>query len=207
MRVIKDIETSIKKILNATDLLASERKILLSDFAKYIYDNVSAGKSVNLIFICTHNSRRSHISQIWAQTAAAYYDIPGVKCYSGGTEATVFNPRTVKAMREMGFRIEQGDSSVNPVYKVYYSESAEPLDCFSKKYDDPFNPQKDFAAVMTCSDADENCPYIPGASARFPIRYEDPKKFDDTDLEEIKYRERCEQIAAEMLYAFSLVKK
>ncbi|MDZ7763692.1 MAG: hypothetical protein U5K00_04605 [Melioribacteraceae bacterium] len=144
--------------------------------------------------MCTHNSRRSHISQIWAQTAAEYYNIPNVKCYSGGTEATAFNPRAVNAMTKAGFKIEKKDNSDNPVYLVYYSDEKEPVKCFSKVYSDEFNPQKDFAAIMTCSDADENCPVVFGAEARFPIRYDDPKEFDGTELEEEKYDERVEQI-------------
>ncbi|NUN09747.1 MAG: protein-tyrosine-phosphatase [Ignavibacteriaceae bacterium] len=207
MYLFEMINNNIKRIAALQNGISEARKSLLESFGNYISDKLSKKETVNLNFICTHNSRRSHISQIWAQTAAAYYDIPGIKCFSGGTEATAFNPRAVKAMTELGFKIEKEEDSANPVYRVYYSESAEPILCFSKKYDDPFNPHSDFAAIMTCSDADDNCPYIPGAAARFPVRYEDPKKYDDTEQENSKYRERCEQIGAEMLYAFSLIKK
>lgn len=205
--IFKELENKIKELETGFNAVPEERKALLKSFSDYISSLMKEGMNVNLNFICTHNSRRSHISQIWAQAAAAYYGIRGVKCYSGGTEATAFNPRAVEAMRGMGFKIEQSETTTNPVYRVYFADGEEPLLCFSKKFDDPFNPQSDFAAIMTCSDADENCPYIPGASARFPVRYEDPKKYDDTELESAKYRERCEQIGAEMLYAFSLIKK
>ena len=69
------------------------------------------------------------------------------------------------------------------------------------------NPEKDFAAVMTCSHADEHCPFIPGATARIALTYDDPKDFDDTPLESEKYRERVMQIGREILYAFSQVKR
>jgi arsenate reductase len=160
---------------------------------------------INLTFICTHNSRRSHICQTWAQTAAEYFGIKNIYCFSGGTETTALNPRVVRAMRQAGFIITQNDASDNPLFLVKYSDEKEPLKCFSKVYNDPFNPQKDYAAIMTCSDADENCPVVFGADARFPIRYEDPKVFDGTPEEEKMYAERCRQIATEMLSVFRLL--
>lgn len=206
MKLINNnITAKIEMLKNSFDSIPAERRMLLNEFSVYIANQLKKEQDVNLTFICTHNSRRSHISQIWAQTAAAYYNIPNVKCYSGGTEATAFNPRAVKAMQKAGFRIETEDDSNNPVYLVYYSNDKEPVKCFSKVYSDSFNPQKDFAAIMTCSDADENCPVVFGAEARFPIRYDDPKEFDDTDLEEKKYDERVQQIGIELLYAFSKI--
>ena len=205
MLIIKKIEQNIDSLIQQFYKIPEERKILLAEFAKYISTKNKRGNKINLTFICTHNSRRSHISQIWAQTAAEYYNIKNVFCYSGGTEATAFNPRAVKAMIKAGFEITKEDESGNPVYLVKYSQDKEPLKCFSKVYNDPFNPQKDYAAIMTCSDADENCPVVFGAEARFPIRYNDPKEYDDTELEEKMYDERSEQIAVEMLYVFSKV--
>lgn len=179
------------------------RKELLDNFSKYISNKVENNSEVKLTFICTHNSRRSHMSQIWAQTAAEYFNVPNIKCYSGGTEATAFNPRAVKAIEKVGFEIEKRDNSENPVYLVHYSAEKKPLECFSKVYDDKYNPQKNYAAIMTCSHADENCPVVFGADKRFPIRYEDPKEFDGTELEEAKYLERFEQIGIEMLFVFN----
>ena len=197
---LKEVVEQFKKRFNE---IPAERKELLNLFAAHISEKVKENKNVNLTFICTHNSRRSHMSQIWAQTAAEYFNIPNVKCFSGGTEATAFNPRAVKAIRKVGFVIEQKNESDNPIYLVHYSEEKEPLQCFSKVYNDKYNPQKNYAAIMTCSHADENCPVVFGADERFPIRYDDPKEFDDTELEEIKYLERFEQIGVEMLYLFS----
>ncbi len=204
MSLFSKLEYKVIQLMNLFENIPPERKELLKSFAEYISKKLKDEKEINLTFICTHNSRRSHISQIWAQTAAEYYGIPNIKCYSGGTEATAFNPRAVKAMQKAGFKIEKKDDSVNPVYHVSYSDEKEPVECFSKVYSDEYNPQKDFAAIMTCSDADENCPVVFGAEARFPIRYDDPKEFDNTELEEAKYDERVEQIGSEMLYLFSL---
>lgn len=202
MPVINEIESQINQLKSSFNMISDERKELLKKFAGYISNNLKYGKEVNLIFICTHNSRRSHISQIWAQTAAEYYDVPNIKCYSGGTEATAFNPRAVKAMEKAGFKIEKKDDSENPVYLVYYSDDKGPLECFSKVYSDEYNPQKHFTAIMTCSDADENCPVVFGADVRFPIRYNDPKEFDNTEAEENKYSEKVEEIGREILFAF-----
>lgn len=205
MPVINEVEPKIEQLKNSFNLISDERKELLNQFAEYISTKLKDDNEINLTFICTHNSRRSHISQIWAQAAADYYGIPNIKCYSGGTEATAFNPRAVKAIMKAGFRIEKKDDSDNPLYLVYFSADKEPLKCFSKVYSDSFNPQKEFAAIMTCSDADENCPVVFGAEARFPIRYDDPKEFDDTELEEEKYNERVEQIGREMLFIFNKI--
>ena len=147
------------------------------------------------------------MSQIWAQTAAEYFNIPNIHCYSGGTEATAFNPRAVNAVKKAGFIVNQMDETENPLYLVYYSIDKPPIKCFSKVYSDKFNPQKDFAAIMTCSDADANCPVVFGSEARFPIRYDDPKEFDNTELEELKYDERFKQIGREMIYVFSKIKE
>ncbi len=146
------------------------------------------------------------MAQLWAQAAAGYFGVKEVHCYSGGTEATAFNPRAVKAMQDAGFDIKMIKQGSNPVYEVRFSNDTPAVVSFSKKYDDPFNHSKDFAAVMTCSHADENCPLVLGASSRIAITYDDPKDFDDTSSESSKYRERVHQIGREMLFAFSKVK-
>ena len=183
--------------------ISAERKVLLDEMAAYLQEKISNRKEIRLNFICTHNSRRSQFSQIWAQTAAAYYGIDAYS-YSGGVEVTAFNPRAVAAIQRDGFKVLKKEGE-NPVYFVFYSEGKEPIVTFSKVFDDAVNATKEFAAVMTCDHADENCPFIPGAEKRFPLRYEDPKAFDDTPLEEKMYSERSRQIAAELFYLFEKV--
>lgn len=195
-----------EKLVKEFSQISAERKELLNELTQFVQSQVNAGKKVYLNFICTHNSRRSHLSQIWAQAAAYYYGVPGVECFSGGTEATAFNPRAVKAMQDAGFSISKTKDGDNPVYEVRFASDAEPIIAFSKKYDDPFNHNKDFAAIMTCSHADENCPLVLGASGRIALTYDDPKEFDDTPLESAKYTERVHQIGREILFAFSQVK-
>lgn len=205
IEVLPEIEQYINESLAEFDSISTERKELLDKLAEYITGKSTEGKEVNLNFICTHNSRRSHISQLWAQAASYYYEIPNVQCFSGGTEATAFNPRSVKAMKKAGFQITGNESDENPVYDVLISNDETSLKAFSKEFSDEFNPKENFAAIMTCDSADEACPFVPGADARFPIKYEDPKVADDTPQEEAKYNERCRQISIEMLYTFSKV--
>lgn len=200
--VSKNIEAYTKEF----DQIPEERKKALRKLALFVESKVKAGEKAELIFICTHNSRRSHISQIWAQTAAAYYGIPNVVSYSGGTEATAFNPRAVKAMEDAGFKIKKTTEGTNPVYEVRFSDEATAIKAFSKKYDGEGNPKSGFGAVMTCSQADQNCPVVSGATVRVAIPYDDPKEFDGTPQETAKYAERVHQIGREILYAFSLIK-
>ncbi len=195
----------ISGLITEFDSIPEERKEQLGTLADYIRGNTADGRDSHLTYICTHNSRRSHMGQLWSQAASVYYKISGnYYSYSGGTEATAFNPRAVAAMERAGFTIS-GNNSDNPKYQVRYSESAAPMIAFSKKYDDPENPSDHFAAVMTCSDADRNCPFIPGAELRVSLPYDDPKESDSTDKESDVYDERCRQIAREMFYMMSLV--
>lgn len=202
----KSLSSVISKFISEFESIAPERKVILGQLTEFIQTKYNFAAPVQLNFICTHNSRRSHISQIWAQAAAAYYEIENVYCFSGGTEATAFNPRAVKAMSDIGFQIVKKDESANPRYEVRFSDSYPPVIAFSKVFNDSFNPQKDFAAVMTCSHADENCPLVMGASARIALTFDDPKEFDGTALEATKYAERVHEIGREIFFAFAQVK-
>ena len=186
--------------------IPEDRLAVLKPLIDYIHSKIDQGKEINLNFICTHNSRRSQFSQIWAQTAADYFGIPA-KCYSGGVEVTAFNERAVASIKRSGFDVvAQGEGESNPIYLVSHSKDHDPIKAFSKLFDDPVNKAEQFAAVMTCSHADENCPFIPGTEQRIAVRYEDPKAFDDTPKEASKYDERSMQIAGEMFYVFSKVR-
>jgi protein-tyrosine-phosphatase len=194
----------ITAAIGGFDQIPAARKEELTVLTRYVQKKVAASQPIQLTFICTHNSRRSHLSQLWAQVAAHCYRIPNVKAYSGGTEATAFNPRAVRAVEEAGMEVEKTGKEPNPVYLVRYAQEQPPVRAFSKVYDEEGNPAADFAAVMTCTHADENCPFIPGA-VRISLPYDDPKAFDGTPGEGAKYAERCRQIARELLYAFSKV--
>ncbi|MET7038178.1 low molecular weight phosphatase family protein [Elizabethkingia miricola] len=192
----------IQKAFNINE----ERKNVLLPLIGFIQKKIKDKQRININFICTHNSRRSHLSQIWAQAAAAYFNIPEVYCYSGGTEETALFPKVTETLKILGFNILKISEGSNPVYAIKYSANTLPVIGFSKKYDNPFNPENLYAAVMTCSQADEACPFIAGAEVRIPITYEDPKISDNTSEQAQVYAERSLQIAAEMLYVFSRIK-
>ncbi|MFY8013434.1 MAG: protein-tyrosine-phosphatase [Saprospiraceae bacterium] len=186
--------------------ISDERKEVLLPLVNYIQEKVNAGESIRLHFICTHNSRRSHLSQIWAQTMAYYIGLKNVSCYSGGTEATAIFTKVLKTLTSQGFQVLKLSENENPVVAVKFADNENPILCFSKTYDHPFNPSTQFGAVMTCSNADEGCPIVVGAEARFPIKYDDPKAYDGTPLQTEKYAERSLDIAREMWWVFSQIK-
>jgi arsenate reductase (thioredoxin) len=188
------------------DNISAERKNSLQPLIDYIQSKANNQEEIRLNLICTHNSRRSHLSQVWAQTAAAYYDVKNVFCYSGGTEATAMFPMAAKTLAKQGFQIKTLAEGSNPIYSIKYASDEHPIIGFSKIYDDTFNPQNEFVAILTCSQADGGCPFIAGAAMRIPITFEDPKAFDNTPQQEEKYEERSLQIGAEMFYVFSKIK-
>lgn len=191
----------------STERISEERKIILQPLIQFISSKLSKNEEVRLNFICTHNSRRSHLSQIWAQTMAYYYHIENVFCYSGGTEATAMFPKVAETLTNQGFEILKLSETENPAYAVKFAENEHAVICFSKKYDDDFNPKSTFAAILTCDSADENCPIVYGAEARIPIKYEDPKKSDGTPEMNVTYFNRSLEIATEMKFIFENIRK
>lgn len=202
------VYSEVEKVIHSleTKSISSERKQVLQPLVDFIQNKVNRKEEIRLNFICTHNSRRSHLSQVWAQTLAHYFNIKNVLCYSGGTEATALFPMVAKTLQNLGFEVKPISQGENPIYSIKYAEDEHPIIGFSKKIDDDFNPKSAFAAVMTCSQADEGCPYVPGAEKRIPIIYEDPKVYDDTLQQVEKYNERSLQIATEIFYTFSKIK-
>lgn len=203
-----DLFQKVEENIAALDLnaVSEERRTLLKPLVEYIQEKVETRQQVRLNFICTHNSRRSHLSQVWAQTLATYYTIPNVFCYSGGTEATALYPVAAETLKKQGFEITKLSEEKNPVYSIKFAQNSHPVIGFSKTFDDAFNPKSGFAAIMTCSQADAGCPFIAGAEKRIPITYEDPKAFDGTAQQSEKYLERSIQIATELNYVFSEIK-
>lgn len=200
------LDDAIAEAAAAAKKLPAERRKLLDPLAASLANDLKARKRAAAIFVCTHNSRRSQFAQIWAQTAAVHYGVQGLTFASGGTETTAANIRTVNALRRAGFDVKATTEGKNPRYVVSLAKKKPTFEMFSKVYSDRANPQKQFVAVMCCSDADENCPVVMGASDRFPLHYVDPKAADGTDKEAAAYDERCRQIAAEMFYVLSQVK-
>lgn len=198
----------IEEVINSLDIakIPQDRTEILQHLIDYIQSKVDLKEAIRINFICTHNSRRSHLSQVWAQTMATYFGIENVFCYSGGTEATALFPMAAKTLENSGFQIQTLSEGKNPVYAIKYAENEHPIIGFSKKLDDDFNPKKGFVAIMTCDSANEACPFVPGAEKRIPIMFLDPKAFDNTPQQAEKYQERSLQIATELKYVFSKIK-
>ena len=207
VNLLPPLRAYVNEVATELGMLSAERKVVLNEIAGSITERLAAGKSAELTFICTHNSRRSHMSQIWAQTAAYHYGLDKEYAFSGGTEVTACNCRTVTAMRRVGFDIEDATAGENPLYLVRYASDRPAIRAYSKLYHSGSNPKRDFIALMTCSSADKSCPIIRGAIARHAIHYADPRLCDDTPNEAAAYNERCREIAREMFYIMSQVRR
>lgn len=205
--LLPPLHSYVSEVVGELDRVPAERKAVLDEIVASVAGRLTERKKADLTFICTHNSRRSHMSQIWAQTAAFYYGLDTVRAYSGGTEATACNCRTVTAMRRAGFDIQDATTGDNPIYLVRYASNSPPIRAYSKLYDADANPKREFIALMTCSSADKSCPFVQGAVARFAIHYADPRLCDDTPTETTAYNERCREIAREMFYIMSEVRR
>jgi protein-tyrosine-phosphatase len=197
------LKQTIERLEAEADLLDTARRQQLIQLAQTITE-----RKLPLVFnfICTHNSRRSHMGQLWAQAAAYYFKL-NAQTYSGGTEATAFNPSAIQALTESGFQIEEAEPGTNPHYLVSYGPDLPTTRAFSKTYDDAANPSQNFIAILTCTSADEACPIVFGAGLRAALPYEDPKKADGSPQEAATYRARAEEIGREMIYLFSEIKK
>jgi arsenate reductase len=186
-------------------LISEERKEILHKISAYI--RFKEEEPIALLFVCTHNSRRSMFGQVWAKVAAHYYGFENVETYSGGTEVTALNQNVVTALHHVGFDVKVEGNPINPTISLIFDRLENAVIGFSKTYDDKENPSVNLGAIMTCGHADENCPFIPGAELRIPLTYKDPKISDGTAQEIETYAKRSEEIAREMLYLFHISTK
>ncbi len=203
--LIKPLLPYVSEIAGELEKVSPQRRPILEQIAREITRRLDENTDALITFICTSNSRRSHMSQVWAQTAANYYGLDNVYSYSGGTEATACNIRTIRALRRAGFSIATKGRGDNPTYLVHFSDEQPPIPLYSKLYNADDNPDEDFMALMCCSKADRTCPVVEGAGWRYPIHYVDPKECDDTNAETSEYDARCRQIAREMFYIMANV--
>lgn len=204
--IYPQLKTFCDSLPKGFENISDERKITLQVIANYIQAKQKKGSVSNLIYVCTHNSRRSHFGQVWASVAAQYYNIKNVRTFSGGTEVTAFNHNAIIALESQGFIVRKVDEDMsNPKFNVYYTDELYNV-CFSKMYNHEQNPNENFAAIMTCGSAEANCPYIPNCELRVATTYLDPKISDNTAQQEETYYNRSKEIATEIFYVFSLLK-
>jgi len=201
----EQLESTIKRLAHNPSPISEERKALLSKIAGYISEKLANGETVKMSFICTENSRRSHLSHLMSAAIVEHFGLP-IQTFSGGTKVSACNPRTISALKRAGFLIAPA-SGENPKYEVRFEEDSAPILAYSKLYDAPENPQDSFIAIMVCGHADENCPFIPNAEKRFAVTFNDPKVADDTDLEAATYDERLLEIGSQFYYLFNQVQK
>jgi arsenate reductase len=207
------IQRTLDGLEGAAHDLPTERMARLRGIAEWIRRQRDKGRDAHVVFICTHNSRRSQFAQVWAQVAARKHGLDGVYAWSAGTEATAVAGPVIDALEKQGFRIDgAGDydiegKRVQTEYLVHLDDADPPVHLYSKTIDAPDNPAGDFAAIMVCSDADENCPFVPGASVRFSLPFDDPKVSDGTADEAKTYEERSLAIAREMMYVMRQASK
>ena len=204
MAVYSNIHTSLLKLDSST--LSLERKEELRPLINFLQEKVNKDQEIRLVFICTQNSRRSQMSQVWAQALAYHFRLKEVFCYSAGTDATAVYPMIADTLDDAGFQVSRLANTNNPIYSIKYADNEHPVIAFSKKLDNHFNPSSQFAAVMTCSQAGENCPFIEGADLRISMSFEDPKVFDNSPQQKEKYQEKSLQIASEWFYIFSEIR-
>jgi arsenate reductase len=203
--MFQNIEKEIQVCCNSFAQISEERKNLLLKYTAYLQQKIDQNLSIQLVYVCTHNSRRSHFGQIAAMVAAQFFDVKKVATFSGGTEATEFNPNAIKALKLIGLEIYSNEEKNNPTYKVFFSDNNFTT-CYSKVYNHVANPTNHFAAIMMCSDAEQNCPIIAGAEFRVATTYEDPKKSDNTSFQNETYKNCFIQILTETLFVFSQLK-
>jgi arsenate reductase len=202
-----DLDKYLQDIEPEFTTIPESRTETLRQLGDHVVSGLNGGRQARLVFICTHNSRRSQFGQLWASTAAQFYNIKNISTFSGGTGSTALNPRAVAAVKRAGFRVDRQEGNLdNPHYIISSGKNLQALTMFSKKYDDDHNPDKGFLAVMVCTDADQACPFVPGAEYRISLPYVDPKAFDETGQEAAKYDECCRHIAREMFYLFRYIK-
>lgn len=194
------------------DMISPSHLDASQQLADWVAKNYAPAKPLHVIIVCTGNSRRSMLAAHLGNLAAAYHGVDAIRFHSGGTAPTAFNRRTIETLKAIGFEITatgeeatRGDlKTPNPKYQVTWGQGFTTLE-YSKRYSDAPNPSAGFAAVMVCSEADSECPSVPGAALRLSMPFLDPKSFDDGKYETAKYAERRDDIGRTFMAVMAMV--
>ncbi len=180
--------------------------------AKWLAAHHRPGITLPVVVVCTGNSRRSMLGAMMGNAAAVFIGLPEIRFWSAGTAPSAFNPRTIAALRAIGFEIAPtgdeaprgSDGLPNPCYRVRWGSGAgQELIEFSKALGAPSLPKTGFAAVMVCDEADAGCPIVPGAAIRISMPFPDPKTADDTPREGEQYAAARDALGRIMLATLS----
>jgi arsenate reductase len=117
-------------------------------------------EKIRVLFLCTHNSARSQMAEgLLRDLAGDQFEV-----MSAGTEATQVRPLAVRAMEEIGIDISGQESKTLDRY-----------------LDQPFD-----YVITVCDDANEACPFFPGAQSRLHWSFEDPSRAEGSDEERLE---------------------
>jgi protein-tyrosine-phosphatase len=204
---MNDIDLYIQNLIEEVRFSVTDqgRQLILQSISEYLTKKAKSGDEANLMFVCTHNSRRSQLAQVWAILLSEKLNVKNLDFYSAGTETTAFHPNAVGTLQRSGVNIITDEVGANPKYFLNELEGFQNQRFWSKAIGDPSLPKKDFAAIMVCSDADVNCPMVPGAEERFSLTFDDPKISDGKRDSDQVYDKRSRQIALDIARIFSSV--
>ena len=118
-----------------------------------------AGERARVLFVCTHNSARSQMAEgLLRDRAGDRFEVT-----SAGTEATHVRPLAIRAMAEIGIDISGQESKTLERYL------GEPFDY----------------VITVCDDANEACPFFPGAKKWLHWSFEDPSRAEGPEDERL----------------------
>ncbi|MBR10993.1 MAG: protein-tyrosine-phosphatase [Rickettsiales bacterium] len=205
LEINKDLKVYTNQLVVSFDEITKERKDQLTEIGDFLVSKLQNEGTFSVLFVCTHNSRRSHLADTWFKYASLFYGVDSLQSFTGGLEETAFNIGAINALERAGYTIHYNKEVENRVVSI--SPGKFPVwKMKSKHFSHPINPASNFIAVMVCSDADNSCPLVPGASARFALPYDDPRYYDGTYAEETKYDQTSRTIAVEMFYLADYIK-
>jgi arsenate reductase len=118
-----------------------------------------ASDRARVLFLCTHNSARSQMAEGLLRALAGHH----FEVHSAGTAATRVRPLAIRALDEVGVDISEQESKT--------------LDRYLRE---PFD-----YVITVCDDANEACPFFPGAKNRLHWSFEDPSRAEGTEEERL----------------------
>lgn len=121
---------------------------------------LTAMQKRRVLFVCTHNSARSHMAEAMLRAWGG----DAFEAFSAGTEATGIKPETIQVMEEIGISLEGHRSKTIDEFR------GQPFEWF----------------ITVCDDAQKDCPVLPGVANVGHWSLEDPSKVDGSPEERVQ---------------------